>query len=99
MCSMATTEPEIDAAFAALEQLHAGGLLDPDDPLFSRRRAQLVALAARHAVPAIYPLPGFVTTGGLISYGTHRDALYRLAGTYAGRILKGDKPADLPVPQ
>jgi putative tryptophan/tyrosine transport system substrate-binding protein len=71
----------------------------PDDPLFGSKRAQLVTLAAEHAVPAIYPNPGFVTAGGLISYGVDRDALFRLAGTYAGRILKGAKPADLPVPQ
>jgi putative ABC transport system substrate-binding protein len=95
----ATTESELDAAFASLEQLHAGGLLIPDDPFFGSRRAQLVTLAVQYAVPAIYPNPRFVTAGGLISYGVDRDALFRLVGTYAGRILKGAKPADFPVPQ
>ncbi len=95
----ATTEAEIDAAFAAFEQLQAGGVLVPDDPFFFSRREQLVALAARYAVPTIYPNPGFVVTGGLISYGADIDVLLREAGIYAGRILKGEKPADLPVQQ
>jgi putative ABC transport system substrate-binding protein len=95
----ATTEAEIEAAFGALDQLQAGGLLVIPDPLFSRRRAQLVALAVDHAVPAIYWRPIFVTAGGLISYGADIDALYRQAGIYAGRILKGETPADLPVQQ
>ena len=91
----ATTEAEIDTA---LEQSQAGALLVAPDALFNTRREQLVALAARHAVPAIYSYPEFVVAGGLISYGTDTDALYRQAGIYAGRILKGEKPADLPVP-
>jgi putative tryptophan/tyrosine transport system substrate-binding protein len=93
----ATTEAEIDAAFAAIEQLQAGGLLVANDAFFFSRRAQLVALAARYAVPAIYFNAGFITAGGLISYGPDVLALYREAGIYAGRILQGAKAADLPV--
>jgi putative ABC transport system substrate-binding protein len=92
----ATTEVEIDASF---EQLQASGLLVAADAFFWSRRAQLVALAAGHAVPAIYWNRGFVVGGGLISYGTDIDALFRQAGSYAARILKGAKPADLPVQQ
>jgi putative ABC transport system substrate-binding protein len=92
----AATEAEIDAAF---EQLQGGGLLVAADSFFGGRRAQLVALAARHAVPAIYSGRGFVAAGGLISYGTDINALFRQAGIYAGRILKGEKPTDLPVQQ
>jgi putative ABC transport system substrate-binding protein len=95
----ASTEAEIDAAFATIQQLQAGGLLVAADAFFFRRRAQFVALAAQHAVPAIYWDPRFVAAGGLVSYGTDTDALFREAGIYAGRILKGAKPADLPVPQ
>ena len=95
----AATEAEIDAAFAALEQLQASALLVAADAFFTGRRAQLVSLAERNTVPAIYWNPVFVAAGGLISYGTDTDALYRQAGIYAGRILKGEKPADLPVQQ
>ena len=92
----ATTEAEIDTAF---EQLQAGGLLFHAEPFLGSRRDQLVALAARHAVPAIYWSPGFVVAGGLISYGPDFDALLRQLGVYAARLLKGAKPADLPVQQ
>ena len=95
----AGTESEIDAAFASLVQLQAGSLaVDPDAFLLSRR-AQLVALASRHAVPAIYPHRQIVAAGGLISYGIDDAVVNRQAGIYAGRILKGAKPADLPVQQ
>jgi putative ABC transport system substrate-binding protein len=95
----AETESAIDAAFGALVQLHAGALVVVPDAFFSSRRDQVVALASRHAVPAIYHLREFVAAGGLISYGASLTAVFRQAGTYAGRILKGAKPADLPVQQ
>jgi ABC-type uncharacterized transport system substrate-binding protein len=92
-------ESEIDAAFAAVAQLHAGALLIAGDPIFDSRRGQLVALASHHAVPTIYSEREFAAAGGLISYGTSRTAVYRRVGGYAGKILKGAKPADLPVQQ
>jgi putative ABC transport system substrate-binding protein len=95
----AGTESEIDAAFASLVQLQAGALVVDPDALFISRREQLVALASRRAVPAIYAHPQFVAAGGLISYGIDDAAVSRQAGIYAGRILKGAKPADLPVQQ
>jgi len=95
----AGTESEIDVAFATLVKLHADALVVGTDVLFFRQREQIVALAARHAVPASYPLREFATDGGLISYGSSLTAAFRLAGTYVGRILNGAKPADLPVQQ
>jgi putative ABC transport system substrate-binding protein len=95
----ASTEAEIDAAFATIQQLQAGGLLVSDDAFFSGRSAQFVALAAQHAVPAIHWNPASVAAGGLASYGVDFDALQQQAGIYAGRILQGEKPADLPVQQ
>jgi putative tryptophan/tyrosine transport system substrate-binding protein len=95
----AGTESEIDAAFAGLVQLHAGGLAVLPDPFFLSRREQLVALASRYAVPAIYPLREFVASGGLISYAASITAAFHLLGIYAGRVLKGEKPTDLPVQQ
>ena len=95
----AGTENEIDTAFASLVQLHAGALLVSTDPFFNDRRDQIVALASRHAAPAIYGLREFAASGGLISYGTSFTAAFRLVGVYAGKILKGAKPGDLPVQQ
>jgi putative ABC transport system substrate-binding protein len=95
----AGTESEIDTAFAALVKLHAGVLLIGTDPFFGSRREQLVALAAHHAIPAIYPWPDFAEVGGLVSYGPSSTAAFRQVGIYAGKILKGAKPADLPVQQ
>ena len=95
----AGSENEIDAAFASLVRLHAGALLVQTDPFFNDRRDQIVALASRHAVPAIYGLREFAASGGLISYGTSFTAVFHLVGVYAGKILKGAKPADLPVEQ
>src|SRR5437870_1002390 len=95
----AGTESEIDAAFASLVQLHAGALVVGADPFLSSRREQFVALASRHAVPAIYAWREFVAAGGLISYGASLTAAFRLVGIYVGKILNGAKPADLPVQQ
>jgi len=95
----ASTESEIDTAFATLVQLHAGALAVVPDPLFLARREQLVALAARHAVPVIYSGRETVEAGGLISYAASFTAAFHLLGIYAGRVLKGEKPADLPVQQ
>jgi putative tryptophan/tyrosine transport system substrate-binding protein len=95
----ASSESEIDAAFATLDQLHAGAGIVVAALFFGSRLEQLVALASRHAVPAIYPSRTFVTSGGLISYGPSLAGTWRQVGVYAGRILKGEKPADLPVQQ
>ena len=93
----ARTESEIDAAFASLVELQAGALLISPEAFFTSRLDQLAALASRHAVPAIYGFREFAASGGLISYGASLTANFRQAGIYAGRILKGEKPADLPV--
>jgi putative tryptophan/tyrosine transport system substrate-binding protein len=95
----ATTNREITPAFKAAVQKRADAILIIADPLFTNRPVQLATLAARHAMPAIYALREFAESGGLISYGSNFTDMFRQAGSYAGRILKGEKPADLPVVQ
>jgi len=94
-----STESEIDAAFASLVQLHAGALVGSSDPFLNSRREQLVALAARYAIPAIWEWREFAVAGGLASYGISYADTHRQQGIYTGKILKGAKPADLPVQQ
>jgi putative ABC transport system substrate-binding protein len=93
----ASTEGQIDRTFATIVQDRIGALLVTADPFLHEVRNQLVALASRHAIPAIYFSREFVEAGGLMSYGTNQPQTYRQAGVYAGRILKGEKPGDLPI--
>ena len=93
----ASTIRDIDAAFARLAQMRADALLVAADPFFFNRAAQLVVLAARHAIPTLYSRREFAAAGGLMSYGSNSNDSYRLLGVYAARILKGEKPGDLPI--
>jgi putative tryptophan/tyrosine transport system substrate-binding protein len=95
----ASTESEFDGIFAKVVQLRAAGLVIGADTFFTSQQEQLAALALRHRVPAVYENREFVTAGGLASYSGSITDAYRLAGVYAGRILKGEKPGDLPVQQ
>jgi putative tryptophan/tyrosine transport system substrate-binding protein len=95
----ASTEGDLEGVFAKLIQLRAGGLLISGGALFTSYSEQLAALAARHAVPAASPHRRFAEAGGLLSYGSDVAEAYRLAGIYTGRVLKGEKPVDLPVQQ
>ena len=93
----ASTIAEIDAAFATLRQMRADALSVAIDPFFFDRATQIVVLAARHAVTALYFRREFAAVGGLMSYGSNADESYRVLGVYAGRILKGEEPGDLPI--
>ena len=95
----ASNDGEIEAAFAALHGLQVGGLVIGSDQFFNSRSGQLAALALRHSLPAIYQYREFTAAGGLISYGASLTDAFQLAGLYTGRILNGEKPADLPVQQ
>jgi putative ABC transport system substrate-binding protein len=94
-----SSDRDIEAAFANLSQKPGGALLVTVDPFFFTRRALIVTLAARHALPTVYFRREFAEVGGLVSYGTSVDNIHELVGIYTGRILKGEKPADLPVAQ
>jgi putative ABC transport system substrate-binding protein len=95
----ASSDGDFDKVFATLGQLRAGALVIGPDNFFTARSEQLAALTVRHAMPAIYQFRPFAAAGGLVSYGSNETEYYRLVGVYAGRVLKGDKPASLPVQQ
>jgi len=95
----ASTERDLSSAFANLVRLGVGGLVIGADVFFNSRSEQLAALTVRHAIPAVYQYREFVAAGGLMSYGGSLEDSYRLAGIYTGGVLKGEKPADLPVQQ
>jgi putative ABC transport system substrate-binding protein len=95
----ASSEGDFETAFAAFVRLRAGALVIGSDPFFTARSEQLAALTVRHSVPAVYEFREFAVAGGLIGFGSRLADAYRLAGVYTGRVLKGEKPADLPVQQ
>jgi len=95
----ASTERDFDAVFASLPRLRAGALVIGSDPFFNSRSQQLAALALRHAMPTMYPFREYAMAGGLISYGNSIADAHRQVGAYTGRILKGEKPADMPIQQ
>jgi putative ABC transport system substrate-binding protein len=95
----ARTDSDLETAFATFSQQHIGAVLVGTSNFFARRTEQLVALAARHALPSIYTISEYALTGGLMSYGTSQGYFNHQLGVYGGRILKGNKPADLPVEQ
>ena len=95
----ASSDPDFDVAFATLVERRANALIVTNDAFFNSMRERIVALAARHRLPAIYDRREYTTAGGLFSYGTSYSAAYRELGVYTGRILKGEKPADLPIEQ
>jgi putative ABC transport system substrate-binding protein len=95
----ASNEREIDSAFATLAERKIGAVIVTSDPFFFTRRNQMIGLAAHHRIAAVFPFRTFVADGGLMSYGTSITDAYRQAGVYVGRVLKREKPADLPVVQ
>jgi putative ABC transport system substrate-binding protein len=95
----ASSDRDFDRVFASLADLRAGALVIGPDNFFTARSEQLGALTVRHAMPAIYQFRPFAAAGGLLSYGSSETEYYRLVGLYAGKVLKGDKPANLPVQQ
>ena len=95
----ASTDLELDQAFASLSTLRADGLVVPNEPFLDSKRDMIVALCARYSIPAIYTIREYAVAGGLMSYGPSLADSYRKAGTYLGRVLRGEKPADLPVQQ